>query len=60
MPLDNQALIDQRAAGYAEGQASAQAELKQARAYARILAHAYTTDTRPPSDVVEAALAFKE
>lgn len=35
-----------------------QSALADARAVARILAHAYTTDTRPPADVVAKALAF--
>lgn len=31
-----------------------------ARADARVLAHAYTHDSRPPADVVERALAYPE
>jgi hypothetical protein len=29
-----------------------------ARSYARVLAHAYENDTRPPQAIVEAALGF--
>lgn len=36
--------------------ASLRAQRNQARADARVLAHAYMTDTRPPPDVVERAL----
>jgi hypothetical protein len=34
------------------------AERSEARAAARVLARAYTTDNRPPADVVERALAY--
>jgi hypothetical protein len=37
---------------------AAEVERDTARAYARILAHSYEHDSRPPSDVVERALAF--
>lgn len=33
-------------------------ERDEARATARVLAHAYETDNRPPSDVVARALAY--
>jgi hypothetical protein len=34
------------------------AERDEARAYARVLAHSYRHDSRPPEHVVEAALAY--
>lgn len=36
-----------------------QEELKEARDVARILAHAYTTDNRPPDRVVSLARSYK-
>jgi hypothetical protein len=53
-------LVRSDAAEHSKLMAQIRRERDEARACARVLAHAYTTDNRPPARVVEQALAYPE